>query len=193
MPGLVVTEDTMNWKRGIIATVCMLMLSVTLAASDSWLHIRVEERGRGGENISVNIPLALVEALIPAIETEEFNRGRIHIGDADLDGIDLHEILLAVRDAPDADYVKIQGDGEEVRVSKERGFLIVNVDEDRGDRVRVRLPLDVVDALVGEGSEELDLVAALDVLARHHKGDLVSVESDDESIRIWIDNSDSGD
>ena len=131
--------------------------------------------------------------LIPAIETEEFNRGRIHIGDADLDGIDLHEILLAVRDAPDADYVKIQGDGEEVRVSKERGFLIVNVDEDRGDRVRVRLPLDVVDALVGEGSEELDLVAALDVLARHHKGDLVSVESDDESIRIWIDNNDSGD
>ena len=113
MPGLVVTEDTMNWKRGIIATVCMLMLSVTLAASDSWLHIRVEERGRGGENISVNIPLALVEALIPAIETEEFNRGRIHIGDADLDGIDLHEILLAVRDAPDADYVKVNVNGKE--------------------------------------------------------------------------------
>ena len=183
----------MHWKRYCIAAFCMLMFSVTLAASDSWLHIRVEERGGGGENVNVNIPLALVETLLPAIETEEFNGGRVHIGDTDLDGVDLREILLAIQDAPDADYVKIQSEGEQVRVSKEGGFLIVHVNESRGDRVRVRLPLDVVDALVSEASDELDLVAALDVLAQHHRGDLVTVESNDESIRIWIDSNGSGD
>jgi hypothetical protein len=36
-------------------------------------------------------------------------------------------------------------------------------------------------------------MAALDRLAEFDGGDLVTVESDDESIRIWIDNSNSGD
>jgi len=58
--------------------------------------------------------------------------------------------------------------------------------------VRVRFPLDVVDALLSGGENELDLIAALDALADHGGGDLVTVESDDESIRVWIDTDADG-
>ena len=128
---------------------------------------------------------------VPAIETDEFRNGRINIGRGEIEDIDLHEILKAFHDAPDADFVTIDGGDESVRVSKERGFLLVKVDDDN-DRVRVRLPLDVVDALLSGGDDELDLIAALDALADHGGGDLVTVESDHESIRVWIDSNDGG-
>jgi hypothetical protein len=171
----------------------MFSIGSALAGSNGrWLHVRVDEGSQGGEKINVNIPLSLVQALIPAINTEEFHSGRVHFGADELEGVDIREVLNALRDAPDADYVTIDGGDESIRVSKERGFLIVNVDEDRGDRIRVRLPLNVVDALLGGDADELDLMAALDALADHGNGDLVTVESDDESVRIWIDSNDRG-
>ena len=170
--------------------VCLTTGTALAGADGHWLHVRVEESG-DGEKVNVNIPLSVVMAILPAIETDEFRNGRINIGRGEIEDIDLHEVLKAFKDAPDADFVTIEGRDESVRVSKERGFLLVNVDAD-GDHVRVRFPLDVVDALLSGGDNELDLVAALDALADHGGGDLVTVESDDESIRVWIDTSSDG-
>ena len=177
-----------------ITLTLMLCLTVgtAVAASDGhWLHVRVEDSDSDGEKVSVNIPLSVVMAILPAIETKEFRGGRIDIGHGEIGDIDLHAVLKAFRDAPDAEFVTIEGRDESVRVSKERGFLLVSVDDD-DDHVRVRIPLDVVDALLGGDDDELDLLAALDALTRYSGGDLVTVESDDESIRVWIDTNADG-
>ena len=58
------------------------------------------------------------------------------------------EVLLALRDAPDSEFVTIRSREDSVRVAKEDGFLLVNVDEADGDRVRVRVPMEVVDVLL---------------------------------------------
>lgn len=179
-------------KKTCMALCLMLGLiaAPALAASDGhWLHVRVQEDGHDGEKVSVNIPLSVVEAILPAIQTDEFHNGRIHLGDGTLDDIDLREVLQAFQDAPDANFVTIEDGDETVVVSKERGFLLVKVDGD-DERVRVRLPLAVVDALLSGGEDELDLMAALDALVDAGGGDLVTVESDDESIRVWIDRND---
>ena len=55
------------------------------------------------------------------------------------------------------------------------------------------MPLGVVEALLGDGTGGLDLGAALARLSEYDAGDLVTVESDDTSVRIWIDTSQSGD
>jgi len=181
-------------KRKLLTLALMTCLTAGTAfagADGSWLHVRVEESGGGGEKVNVNIPLSVIMAILPAIETDEFRGGRINIGEGKIENVDLHQVLQAFKDSPDADFVTIEGRDESVRVSKERGFLLVNVDDD-GEHVRVRLPLDVVDALLSGGRDELDLVAALDVLADHGGGDLVTVESDDESIRVWIDDRSDG-
>jgi hypothetical protein len=178
-----------------IAVVCLLAVSPA-GAAEKWLHIHVEEDGEHGETVKVNIPLSMVESMLPMISADELHHGKLDLDiDDDLEGIDLRELADALRDAPDADFVTVESDDESVRVAKEGDFLVV-LAEERGrhsnETVRVRMPLAVVDALVGDDPNELDLLAALEVLGEYEGEALVDVESDDSSVRIWIDSSESG-
>jgi hypothetical protein len=177
----------------ILGSILLLLVSSLAVAQDRWLHVRVQEHGNSDATVNVNIPLSLIEALLPTIETDEFDGGVILLDDVDFEGVDLREALVALRDAPDAEFVTIQSRDETVRVAKEDGFLLVNADEDRGDRVRVRMPLSVVDAMLSPSGDRIDLIAGLRALSEFDGGDLVTVESDDETVRVWIDSSDTGD
>lgn len=180
-------------KRFLVAILVVAFLTGLALADDRWLHIRVQEQGYGDEEISVNVPLQMVQALLPTIQAEALDDGKLHWRHhRDLEGIDLREVLAALREAPDAEFVTVRSRDESVRVAKEQGFLLIHVDETDGERVRVKMPLAVIDAMLGADEEELDLVAALDALADYDVGDLVTVESDDSFVRIWIDSSETG-
>ncbi|MCP3981892.1 MAG: hypothetical protein GY716_21525 [bacterium] len=183
----------MNTRRFAIASLALVLFSgIALAGlDDKWLHVRVQDHDHDGELVAVNVPLGMVEALLPAIQTDELRGGRLLLDEFDLEGINLREILEAVQEAPDADFVRVKDHGDEVRVSKDGGLLLIDVDERHGDNVRVRLPLEVVDALLGNDPDELDLIAALEALA-DYDDDLVTIDSDDTSVRIWIDSSNDG-
>ncbi len=176
-------------KLSCLALVLVLAVGVA-AASERWLHVRVQ--GDHGETVKINVPLSMARAMLSMIQTDEFHGGRISLDHADLGEIDLRQMLTALRDAPDAEYVTVRDGDESVRVAKEGDFLLVNAEEDDG-RIRVRVPMEVVEALVSSGSNELDLAAALDALAKYTDGDLVTIEGDDESVRVWIDDDESGD
>lgn len=166
--------------------------SAALAGGERWLHVRVQEHNSRGENINVNIPLSMVEALLPMIQTDEFKGGRISIDQADLEGIDLRAALSALKDAPDADFVTLKSEDESVRVAKEKNFLLVHVDSlGKDEQVRVRMPLAVVDAMLSGGGNEIDLLAGLRRLAEFD-GDLITVDSTDTTVRVWIDNRNDG-
>jgi hypothetical protein len=171
----------------LLAQLIFVFSASVAAASDLWLHVRVQDHGGRPENVSVNVPLSLVESLLPMIEVDELRDGRLRLDDLEVEGFDLRELMSALRDAPDADYVRVQGVDEEVRVSKENGYVLVNVDEQHGDRVRVRIPLDVVEAMLQGPDDELDILAGLRALSAHVGEDLVVVEGRHESVRIWID------
>ena len=115
--------------------------------------------------------------------------------DFDLEGLDLRELVLAFRDGPDTDFVRIQERDESVRVAKEGDYLIILAEEDGlhdRETVNIRLPFPVLEALVGTDGEELDLLAGLQALREFEGEELVTVESDDERVRIWIDSDQSG-
>ena len=175
----------------ILGCLLLALASTAGVAEDRWLHVRVEEKNGSGEKVRVNIPLQIVQAILPAIETHQLRDGildlDLDLGHGHLDGLDLRKILEALQDAPDADFVTVESVGESVRVSKDKGFLLVTADTD-DERVRVRMPLGVVEALLGDGKgTELDLVAGLARLSEFDGGDLVTVQSDDTSVRVWID------
>jgi hypothetical protein len=185
-----------KWVLAGVALACLVTLSVA-GTEDKWLHVRVEEGGEKGERVSINIPLDIVERMLPAISVDELQDGKLILDglDDDLEGIDLRELAAAVRDAPDADFVRVESDDETVRVAKEGEFLVVRVEEGgrhSNETVRIRVPLPVVDALVGDDPNQLDLAEALRALSEYEGEPLVEVQSDDESVRIWIDSSDSG-
>ena len=190
----------LNFRYLVIG--CMLLALGTTAwagKDDSWLHIKVEEHGRHGETVRVNLPFRLIEAVLPLIDTHDYYGDPIHISNGkiefdceELSGVELGELLKAVRDADEAEYVTIEGPDERVNVAKKDGALIIKVEED-DETINIRLRLDVVDAMLTDDPEELDIVAMVRALAECGGGDLVSVEGDDETVRIWVDSKSESD
>lgn len=201
-------------KRTAITLVAMLAITATLAGAattDRWLHIRVEERDGRGERVKVNLPLSMLGKVAGAIDVEEidghsFRGGRVRISDTDIDHVDLRAMWNAVKEADDMEFVNIESTEENVSVAKDQGYLLVRVrpgqddgdddealddDRRRGERVDIKVPLAVVDALLSAGEKELDLQAALMALAESGEGVLVVVEDGRSSVRIWIDDLNS--
>ena len=190
--------SNMNMKRkpGLIciALACMLTLT-TAGAADKWLHVKVEEKGARGDNIDVNIPLSVVESMLPLIQVDELRNGKLHLEMEEFGEIDLRELAAALRETPDTDFVTVNSDDESVRVAKEGDFLVVRVEEHKkhsSDQIRIRIPLAVVDALIGDSPNELDLIAGLRALTEYEGEALVDIRSDDSSVQVWIDSSPTG-
>lgn len=182
-----------RWIGAALALVLAAGLSTALAsgADGRWLHVRID--GNRDEQVNVNVPLSFVASVLPMIDSDELSGGILTLDDAEFEGIDLRQLLDAVRDSPDGDYITVRSRDEDVRVSKLDGFLRIDVEDGR-DRVKVRFPLAVVDALLDNSNgNRLNLMAAIDALADYDSGDLVSVESSDgETVRIWIDSDQAG-
>jgi hypothetical protein len=182
----------------LVLTMAAIAAAPVRAQEDSWLHIRVVDREGDAEQVRINLPLKLIESLIPLINTGDdrgdvhLSNGRIHFDCKDLEDIDLRALLEAVRGAEDAEYVTVQGRHENVRVAKEKGDLVINADnQDEHEHVRVRMRMNIVEAMLKADKDELDLVAMVQALRDQGEGELVSVESDEETVRIWIDKKSS--
>lgn len=180
------------------STPVIAMLVATLACSlalagDAWIHVSVDTTDTEGESVRVSLPFSLVETLLPMIDIDPLREGRLVLDGVDLEGLDLRAILKEIAEAEDADFVKVRDGNETVLVSKKGGFIHVDVDEAHGgERVRVRMPLSIIDAMLTEGGEpnSLDLVAAMRALSAF-EGDLITVQDGRETVRIWIDSSNS--
>lgn len=178
----------MRRKLTIGALVMALAMPLALAGgSGLWLHVKVDD---GDETVRVNVPLSLVESILPAIHVDEMQGGKLRIDafdDADLEGVDLPQLWQAVRDLDDAEFVTIDGRHENVRVYKEGDFLRMDVEEHGDEHVAVRVPMEVVDALFSGEPGELDLLAALNALGRYTTEDLVHIQDGRSVVRIWVD------
>jgi hypothetical protein len=192
-----------TWTRlalgGAILAVALLAGSTFKTQAQSterWLHVRVDNPDDKGEMVRVNVPLALAQLLVSSVDHDQLHHGHINIGHhADLNGVDLKAMLDAVRSAPDGEFVSVKSRDQDVRVSKQNGYLLVHVNNSDGKRekerqeVQVRVPLTVVDALVAssKGGNDLDVGAALRALAAHGDTDLVNVKDGKQTVHVWLD------
>jgi len=102
-------------------------------SGDRWLHVRVVSTDSKGETVCVNVPLELAEKVLPAINKNQLHGGKITIDKLDEEGVDLRAVLEAVRGSKDGEFVTVNGkDGEDVRVAKQGGFLLVHVTDASG-------------------------------------------------------------
>jgi hypothetical protein len=108
----------------------------------------------------------------------------------DGDAVDLEEIRgywSAVRSAKDGEYVTVRDADSDVRVSKRGGYFLLNVDDKGGrSRVRMKLPLPLVDAVL-DGRDSINLEALGGALAKAPPGEILTVDDEDSHVRIWID------
>ncbi|MEE9234743.1 MAG: hypothetical protein V3U28_04805 [Candidatus Acidoferrales bacterium] len=180
---------------GMLALTIGWALAPPLAAQTTpqrWLHVTVDERGEDAETVRINLPLNVVEAILPTIYVDPVRGGKLKLSQLRIQQVDIRALLEAIRNAPDNEFVTVESARETVRIAKEGGYLLVNVDKrnDEGEleeEVDIRIPFAVVDALLSAGEDELDLVAGVRALAAHGERTLVTVNKQDSRVRIWVD------
>jgi hypothetical protein len=166
------------------------------SAKDRWLHVRVINSDNKGETVRVNIPVELAENVLPTINKNHLHNGKVTIDQAHMNDVDVHALINAIRSAKDGEYVTVQGTDQDVRVAKEGGRLLVHVKDNNGSKsnksnVDIQIPMHVIDALFSAGKDELDIVAGLHALALQGDTELVSVKSEDSTVRVWMDSKNS--
>lgn len=179
-------------RRKLLPLTAAILLTTSAFAADRWLHVRVDEAGPDGDRVRVNIPLSVVEKILPHFESEDLRDGKVRIGKDEMGNADLRRMWEAVRALEDSDFVTVQGTRQNLRVAKQRGFFVItgNKGSDQRENVNVRVPLRVVDALFsGSDPDELNIAAAVKALGEHTDGDLVVVEDGDSRVRVWVDSS----
>ncbi len=82
-------------------------------------------------------------------------------------------------DSPDAN----------VSVRKEGGSFFIDVDEIDGEqsKVKVQLPVEFMDAIYINEESQIDIAAMLQSFDKFPNGDIVTVESSDADVRVWIE------
>jgi hypothetical protein len=168
------------------------------STKDRWLHVRVINSDNKGETVRVNIPLELAENVLPTINKNHLHNGKVTIDQAHMNDVDVRALINAIRTAKDGEYVTVQGTDQDVRVAKEGGRLLVRVKDNKSSKsnrseVDIKIPMHVIDALFSAGKDELDVVAGLHALASLGDTELVSVKSDDSTVRVWMDSKNSSD
>jgi hypothetical protein len=189
--------------RNLVPALGLVLLAAVPAPADKnlddlWIHVAVDGSDQDPERVRVNLPLGLLESVLPLIEEDEFHHGKIRLDDGDLEHDDVVAILRAVAEAKDGEYVTVEDGPDHVRVAKKGDQVLVRVEERHGDgdteHVDIRIPVKVLDALVSAGEDEIDVIAAVQALGEHGKGDLVTVNDEDGTlVRIWVDESNESD
>lgn len=168
--------------------------TITAAAEDRWLHIKVDDSGGDMERVRVNVPLSLAEKVLPCIHADNLDHGRVKINGGDINGVDLRQLVQAVRATQDSEFVTVQDRHENVRVAKAGGDLLIKVRKNHDkSTVDVKVPFTVVEALLSAGKEELDVTAAIRALSAHGDSDLVTVNDRTQTVRIWVDSRSASD
>lgn len=173
--------------RLLVFVLVAAALLAPASASQKWFHIRVVEGGEDGERVFINLPMDLIHDLLPMIQADSLGRGRFHIDGHE--NINFKQIWASLRTAEDGEYITVQDPDENVRVAKQGDHLIVKV-VGKDENVDIRIRTAVIDAMITPEGNELDLQAGLDALSEE-EGDLLTVQSEDENVRIWIDSNPS--
>ncbi len=178
----------MNRKITIIAAAFILIAGFALAGEETrWINVHVTEHSEG-TNVEVHLPLNLVLSVLKSVDVENFHRGQIDLDIDDVE-IDWAEIFAAVKDAPDGKFVTVNSPDANVSVSKQSGTLLIDVNEIDGEsaKVKVTVPVEFMDALSINEESQIDVAALLESFDRLPNGDLVTVESDEANVRVWIE------
>lgn len=174
-----------NWGRIALLVALAAAAAPVARASDLWLHIRVSETGSHPTTVKVNVPFSLVERAAPLIEDARIDDGEIAWNGDHVEITELRETWRALR----AGSGVVNRDGATWELAGEGASQTLLLREAKSSgTTEVRIPAALVDALLADGNQ-LDLVAAVNSIARLGTGELVAVDEDGTRVRIWVDSS----
>jgi hypothetical protein len=173
-------------KLAIILGVPVAMLATI--ASLGVVVVDVREGGPDGNRIGVPVPLVFAQAalaLAPIAAPEHTMRTRVP--DEALEHMGLaREVLEALAEAPDGEYVRVEGRDELVVVAKEGRYFKVNVKNGTRENVSVNVPINLaLQALPGRDGR-IRTAALAGALSGVRFTDLVDVHDGNDHVRVWV-------
>ena len=185
-----------GWAATGMAAVVTTGLALAAPADGRWIHIRVVDGDDKATSVKVNMPVTALVSMADVIQDEHIKDGHVRIGHEGIDAAKLRDVWQSLRTAQDMEFITVESDDENVRVAKSGRFMIAKVNghghgrnsvDTDGEQVQVRVPLEVVDALLDAPDGQLNIKSALEALASQHTGELVSVTEGSSKVKIWID------
>jgi hypothetical protein len=185
-----------GWAATGMAAAVATGLALAAPADGKWIHIRVVDGDDKATSVKVNMPVTALVSMADVIRDEHIKDGHVMIGHEGIDAAKLRNVWQSLRNAQDMEFITVESDDENVRVAKSGRFMIAKVNghghgrnsvDTDGEQVQVRVPLEVVDALLDAPDGELNIKSALETLASQHTGELVSVTEGSSKVKIWID------
>lgn len=188
------------WATSVltVALATMTMGALAPAAADAqnrrddlWFHLTVNE-AKDGSKVVLNLPLSMVEKAAGGFIPKEARNGngKIRVNDQEMSKAELQAMWNDLRRRPDMTFLSVEETDGKVKMAKQGNYLLIHA-VDHGvkkENVQIRMPLGVVDALLSGPGEDLDVSAAMQALVRAGEGELITVDGEDETVRMWIDN-----
>ena len=180
------------WSTAPLVVMATLVASAatigaTQQETEAWVHVEVT----GNTDLSLNLPMAAVTALLALVPDSIVQDGEFQFGSSQQVPVGaIRDMWRELRAVGDVEFVTIENDGQDVRIAREGDTILVNVSNREGDAdaVRVEIPVPVVDALLSGEGESLNIRAAIEELSTL-RGELVRVIESNNNIRVWIDES----
>lgn len=180
--------------KRMFQAVGMMLLSAAALMADSaqrWIHVRVESARGGNDNLSINVPIQMASAVLPAVSASQHHAGNINL-QASVNGVDLRALLDAVRNSPDNVSATMELHDKVVSVARSGQNLLIKIaskptdDHRTGETIAIKVPIPVVRAMLTDNSDQLDIAAGIRALAS--QGDVdVTVNKEKETVRVWTD------
>jgi hypothetical protein len=166
---------------------CLSFAAPVWSQTANWLHVEVNEGGEDASKVNVNLPLSVAKIALEMAPKEFTDKAVEALKEHDVSIADIRKLWAEIKNAGNADFVTVQEGDETIRVAREDGWVRIRVEEtgDEPERVRVDIPVGVVDALLSGDGESFNLLAAINELSGS-SGDIVHVEDGDEIVRVWI-------
>lgn len=147
--------------------------------------VDVRESGPGGHRIVVPVPLLLAEAAVrmaPLGKRPHFPE----IGEAARFLPVAEDVLAALADSPDGEFVRVDERDEHVRIAKVGAMLEITVDSPR-EKVRVNVPLSAAREVLRQArSGHVDPGGMVGALRQARFTDVVEVDSGDDHVKISV-------
>lgn len=168
-----------------ITVVFILLVGISHAVPSRWLHIRVKEAGKV-EEMKLDIPLSLVETVLPLLEAKIL-QGTVHLHRRGFSVNHVKKVWNSLRERKDHLSNDVEVSDGRLRVVIEGDFLYVRSEEGAAGQVNVSIPSAVMDGLLSGEGEEVNIRAGLQALMELGDQKVVSVQDDETTVRVWID------
>ena len=62
-----------------------------------WIHVRVDEPGKDGTKVNINLPMSAVDVALDLVKDERIASGKVKIDDSEISIAELRKLWIALR------------------------------------------------------------------------------------------------